>query len=147
MKQKCVLILALLAGCASKQAAITAPSVIFEQEAGPADVGFPEGPVDVKYNVQIQNNWSQPLTAVRVVVQSLNIPGGAYTLIREFHTINAVIPPGESRVVSFWAKATGYGRTMRTGEPVSIRAVVYFDTPIGTYQSVISQDLPQQGSW
>jgi hypothetical protein len=37
--------------------------------------------------------------------------------------------------------------TMRTGEPVSIRAVVYFDTPAGTYQKVVGQELPQNAAW
>ena len=31
----------------------------------------------------------------------------------------------------------------REAEPVSMRAVVHFDTPAGTYQSVIMRELPQ----
>ena len=147
MKQEFVLIFALLTACASGGPAIIAPNIIFEQENGPADVNYPNGPIDVKFNMQIENKWTEPITAVRVAMQTLNAPGGAYTLNREFYEISAVIPPGETRIVTFWAKGMSYGRSMRTGEPVSIRAVVYFNTPAGTYQKVVGQELAQNAAW
>lgn len=142
-----VALLFLAAACASQSqkngAKITDPVIEVEQEVGPYELNYPVGQIEFKYNFQITNRWSQPMTAVRVNVATLNPSGGAYQLRRDFYNVRETIPPGESRVVTFWAKGYSYGRGPRETEPVTMRAIVYFDTPAGTYQKVLMAELPQ----
>ena len=140
------LVLALAAaGCTTtgQKVNITEPDIDVAQEVGPQELNYPEGPMELKYDFRITNHWNQPMTVIRVDVQTLNPAGAAYSLRHDFYTVRATIPPGESGDVSFWAKGYGYGRGPRDAEPVTLRAVVYFETPAGTYQKVLMRELQQ----
>src|SRR5438067_3604675 len=130
-----LLVTAVFASCAtSKQPAVSKPkipepSVGIEQAVGPADLGYPYGPIEIKYNLAVQNNASETITLVRVNIQSINPSGGAYSLRRDFYNFKQPIPSNSIGVVSFWAKAFSWGRGPREAEPVSVRGVAYFESP------------------
>lgn len=125
---------------------IADPAIEVEQEVGPAELNYPEGPIELKYDLQITNNWTQPMTVVRVNVATINPAGASYQLRRDFYNVRATIPPGDTRVVPFWAKGYSFGRGPRDTEPISLRLIVYFETPEGNYQKVMMTEL-QQGSY
>ena len=147
MKRLLLLSLLTLIACASgnnkRTAQIPEPEISIVQESGPAELNFPTGPFDVKYTLEIHDKWTQPLTLTRINIMTLNMPGGPYSVPRRFYNLQATIPPNETRNVTFWVHAIGYGRGMRETEPVSVRAIVYFDTPVGPTQKVFVAELPQ----
>jgi len=133
-----------VAACASSaNPKIPEPGVGIEQVVGPADLNYPYGPIEVKYNLGIQNNAPFPITLIRIDVATTNPAGGAYALRRDFYNFKETIPANSTRVIPFWAKAFSFGRGMRNTEPVTLRAIVYFNTPQGAYQKVFIRELSQ----
>ena len=137
-----------LVGCATSKstqprAKIPEPGIGIEQVVGPRELGFPYGPIEVKYNLAVQNNAAIPMTLVRIDIQSEGVAGGAYTLRRYSYPFHQEIPPNSVGVVTFWAKAMAWGQSMRETEPVTVRGVAHFNTPSGATQKVFIRDLSQ----
>ena len=144
-----LLILSISASCAtSKQpkAHVPDPGIGIEQVVGPAEVGYPYGPIEVKYNFAVQNNASEPITLIRIDIQSVNPSGGAYSLRREFHNVRQTIPPNSIGIVSFWTRAMSWGRGPRETEPVTVRGVAYFEAPSGVFQKLFIREISQYGN-
>jgi len=141
----------LLASCASSKSTsssspkIADPGIGIEQVVGPADLGYPYGPIDVKYNLAVQNNAAIPITLTRVDLRSdAGASGsGSYTLRRDFYNFKQEIPPNSIGVVTFWAHAYAFGHNLRETEPVTVRGVAYFSTPNGPTQKVFIRELSQ----
>lgn len=148
MKHLAVLAAILLAACSSTpqgpKANIAAPDVDIDQTFGPSDVGYPDGPIDVKYVLSIRNNATVPITLVRVNLHTVNPPGGAYTLTPPLeHPFKVEIPPSGEKSVEMWAHARSYGVSMRDREPVTLKGIAYFNTPQGYYNQILNQELQQ----
>ena len=141
----------LLAACSSSapqqsrsKAKIPAPEIGIEQESGPADQGYPYGAFEVQYRVEIANRADIPVTLKRITVQTVNPAGGAYTLRSPFdYYFNRTIAPRTTETVEFWAKAYGYGRSMRDSEPVTLKGVAYFQTADGYVNQVFIRERGQ----
>ena len=85
MKRALVVLSILFASCAtpkSTRPAIPDPGIGIEQVVGPRELGYPYGPIEVKYNFAVQNNASIPMTLTSIDIQSEGVAGGAYTLRR-----------------------------------------------------------------
>ena len=121
------------------------PPIEIEQLVGPAELNYPYGPIEVQYQLTIQNPTPQPITLTRVSVATLSSQGAAYTLRRDFYNVKKTIAPNATDAVTFWAKAFSYGRSMRDTEPITFRAIVYFDSPEGNFQKILVRELPQYG--
>ena len=140
--------LLLAAACASSKAQDgkpAKPDVAIEvaQIVGPAQLNYPYGPMEVQYEFLIQNPSAQPITLIRIDVGTLNTAGGPYTLRRDFYNVHKTIPANSTDSVTFWAKAFGYGRGMRENEPITLRAIAYFQSPSGTFQKIFIRELSQ----
>src|SRR5437588_11842028 len=119
-----ILLLAVACSSANPQPGKTAkpdPPIEIEQIVGPAELNYPYGPIEVQYQVVVQNPTSQPITLTRVAVATLNSQGAAYTLRRDFYNVRKTIAPNATDAVTFWAKAFSYGRSMRDTEPITRR--------------------------
>jgi len=145
------LALILLAACSSSappsggpKADIPDPQIGIAQLYGPSDAGFPYGNFEVKYEVQVQNRADVPLTLKRITIATSNPEGGAYSLVapRDYY-FNKIIPAKSGEKVEFWARAYGYGRSMRDTEPVTVKGVVNFQSPSGYVNKVFFQELNQ----
>ena len=152
MRRGLLLLSILFAACATSksstsqpQAKIPEPAIGLEQVVGPRELGYPYGQIEIKYNFAVQNNAKFPITLTRVDLQPTGVAGGPYTLRRDFYNFHQEIPPGSVGVVTFWAKAQGWGRGLRENEPVTVRGVAYFDTPEGKTQTVFINTLSQYG--
>jgi len=142
--KRVAILLVLFAACATTtKSNLPEPGIGIEQVVGPADLGYPYGPIEVKYNLAVQNNATIPITLTRVDIRSDDPAGGAYSLRRNFYNFHQVIPPNSVGVVTFWARAMSWGRGMRDTEPVTVRGVAYFQTPTGTTQKVFIRELSQ----
>ncbi len=117
------------------------PPIDIEQLVGPAELSYPYGPIEVQYQLVIQNPTSQPITLIRVDVSTIS--GGAYNLRRGFYNVRKTIAPNATDGVTFWAKAFSYGRNIRDTEPITIRTITYFESPVGNFQKIFMRELQQ----
>lgn len=99
--------------------------------------------MEVKLELRVGNRASVPITLRRVEIQTVNPQGGAYTLDRAAYYFKLAIQPAEAGVAPFWARAVGYGRSMRDTEPVTIRGVIDYETPGGHYNQIFVRELSQ----
>ena len=131
--------LVLFAACSSSapqgsKAKLPAPQFTIQQIFGPAEANYPYGPYEVQYRVEIANRADVALRLEKMTIVTVNPEGGAYTLTPPHdYYFKKEIPSQSSDAVEFWAKAYGYGRSMRDTEPVTIRGVAYFRTLAGDY--------------
>lgn len=131
---------------ATKQkATIPQPDFEIRQLVGPAELNYEEGPIEVKYRLEIGDRADVPITLSRLEIVTVNPQGGAYTLDRSHRAyyFKKTINPHEHAAVDFWAKAYGYGRSSRENEPVTVRGTLYFETPNGYYNQVFVQEISQ----
>jgi len=136
----------LIAACVTQKTSnITEPEIDVAQVVGPAELNYPVGPIEVQYDFRIANQWTKPMTVTRIEMSTVNsaAAAGAYALRHDFYNVNQHIAPGDSREGTFWAHAYSFGHRMREGEPVTVRAIVHFDTSDGPYQKVLIRNIPQ----
>ena len=149
MRRALLLLSILFASCATsksgqpKAPALPEPGIGIEQVVGPAELGYPYGPIEVKYNIAVQNNASITMTLTRIDLQTEGPAGGAYSLRRDSYNFHQDIPPNSVGVVTFWAKAMSWGRGMRETEPVTVRGIAHFSTANGFTQKVFIRELSQ----
>jgi hypothetical protein len=139
-----LIVAACSSGSQGPQANVAQPDLTFEQTFGPGDVGYPDAPIDVKYQVHIVNKSTVPITLKRINLHTVNPPGGAYTLTQPLvHPFQVTIPPSGETTVELWAHARSYGVSMRDREPVTLKGLAYFDTPQGYINTPVNQELQQ----
>jgi hypothetical protein len=139
-----VVALVALIGCASSHGPDTRikPEIRIEQVVGPADLGYPGGSIDVQYEIQITNHSQEPMTLRRVDVRSVG--GGAYLLRPYTYHFNEKVTPGNFVAVRFWAHAYQAGAFGRgSTEPVTLRAILHFDSDSGPFQQILLKELTQ----
>src|SRR5262245_29031974 len=141
-------LLLVFAACASSpsgpKANVPEPEFAIVQAVGPADAGYPYGRFEVKYRFDIANHANVPLTLKRITISTVNPEGGAYVLVPPHdYYFNKTIGAKATDAVEFWAKAYGYGPSPRDTEPVTIKGVVYFDSPSGYVNQVFIRELLQ----
>ena len=128
----------------SAKASLPDPGFDMEQTFGPGDVGYPDGPIDVRYAIRITNTAAVPITLKRINLHTVNPPGGAYTLTQPLvHPFEVTIPPNGEKVVELNAHARSYGVSMRDREPVTVKGIAYYETAQGYINQVINQEIQQ----
>ena len=145
--QRAVIALALLAAACSsgggQNAQIIPPELELVELVGPSDIGFPETRTEIQYEMRVANRSSEPITLRRIEISSVG--SGAYALRRDRFPFHERIEPDGFSSVTFWAKA--WTRSSLSGfvstEPVTVRAIVYFETPVGPFQRIITRELSQ----
>ncbi|HKR66280.1 MAG TPA: hypothetical protein VJZ00_21305 [Thermoanaerobaculia bacterium] len=132
-----------LAACAhhGAKAPVTLPEVTVVQTSGVSiaarDV---TGPIPVRYAVRVRNQADQPITLKRIQAQSIG--AGAYTLPSTSRPFNAVIEPAGQQDVQFWASAVvEYNTITGANGPVTLRLILNFDSPLGSFQDVVVQEV------
>jgi hypothetical protein len=151
MKQKAVPFLAVMlllaAACSSSSGGTTAkiipPTLDIFQVVGPSELGFPEGPMELKYEFRITNNSSEPITLQKVQLSTSNPIGGAYRITRRDYFMKTTIAPNTTASTDVWVRAYGFGRSMREAEPVTLKGVASFSTPVGSHSQFFIKELGQ----
>jgi hypothetical protein len=106
----------------------------------------PPGPFDVQLGIEVQNLTNEPITVKRV--EMTEIGPGAYVLRsganRPF-LFNTIVAPGTAETVTFWvhAYAIGVRGSSSEGEPVTLRATIYFDAKSGGFHEITQQIIDQ----
>src|ERR1041385_5975166 len=102
-------LLLLVAACSSSSSQkASVADIAIDQTAGPAELGYPAAPMDVKYEIHITNRLNVPITLKRITFRTANPPGGAYTLVPREYTFNIPLAPAQETVVEQWLHAMGY---------------------------------------
>jgi len=137
---------ALLACSSGSNAKIIHPVLQFVQLSGPAEQNYRPGDIEVQYGIRIANRSSEPITLRRIELRSVGV-GGPYVLRAQSYYFERVIQPEQFEDVTFWAKAVAGGDGMATDAraPVTVRAVVFFQSPAGGFRNVLTQMLDQTG--
>ncbi len=125
------------------RAQIIQPTLDVRQVVGPPELGYPEGPIEVKLEFIIKNNSSEPLTMRRVTVSTVNPLGGAYSLRPRDYFMNKTIASNTTEAVEVWARGYGWGRGAREAEPVTLKGIAYFDSPVGYITQPFMRELGQ----
>lgn len=147
MKQTAVLTLFLAAACSSfsngPRATLIEPNIEVRQLVGPAQLGYPEGPIEVQYQFIVQNNSSEPLTLRRMKLSTSNPMGGAYSIRPRDYSMNRTIAPNTVGTIDLWVRAYGWGQGMREAEPVTLKGTAYFETPVGYLNKFFIKEIGQ----
>ena len=138
-------LLVVIAGCAGSNAPVTRPVIEMFQLHGPSDLAYTRGQntMEAYFGFRIQNNAAETITLRRIDLQSVG--EGGYTLRREDQPFNNSIPAGGTAEATMRARA--YYPVTRSGtaskEPVTVRAVVYFETSRGKFQQIVMRNIEQ----
>lgn len=136
----------LLAACASANKSTkqkVEPDVSLVQLVGPSEQAYPTGDIEVKLGFEIVNRADDPITFKRLEITTMG-GGGAYIIRPQNWPYSIVIPPKKEASVERWVKATAAGTSSRLqNAPVTIRAVLLFDTPAGAIQKVVVSNIGQ----
>jgi len=132
-----------LAACASSssRAPVPEPEIQLEQlsTVAPAAV-HNSGAITLQYRVTIHNVADTTLTLRHVDLNSIG--SGAYDLAPTSRAFTLQIPPGHTESVQFWTSGSiGDPTILGANGPVTIRVVAGFDSPAGSFQSVVTQQV------
>lgn len=145
---KCVaipLLLFLTACGSSSDVDRSRAEVEFAQVYGPGDLGLVRGAntMNIEYAVRIGNRSAEPITLRRISVSSVGT--GSYRLRPEEQVYDETIAPDAAGIVKLSAR--GYFVGTSTGEasrePVTLRAILYFDAPAGSFRRIVTQNIGQ----
>ena len=140
-----VALVLLLAACASGRQNVTIlePLVSLVQLVGPSEQSYPRGQYEVKFGIDIINKSSEPITLRRLEIRTIG-GGGAYIIRPQDWPYNTVIPGNKEASLERWVKAIGSGSGAQLqAAPVTVRMVVFFDTPGGAIQKVVISNIGQ----
>ena len=131
--------------CASgSKVNVIRPEVELVQLVGPGDVAMGAGPMQLQFGIRVANRASEPITLKRVELSSVGT--GAYILRREFHPFDKVVRPEQYEDVTFWQRGYVFGRRFDPSkEPVTVRAILYFESPDGAFTQIVQRNLDQWG--
>ena len=142
--KRAVLILLLLAGCASVQDDPNAPNVVLHvaQFESQPDAYLFGGSVNVRLAVSAANRTTDPVTLSRIEIRTVG--SGAYTIRPTSTPLNIKLAPGQEATVpiSLWGFSRGGYASAR--EPVTLRATAFMTGPTGAFVRLFTEYIPQQ---
>ncbi len=142
-----------LIGCAS--ASLSEPQIHIHQLSNVSEAArHITGGISVQYRVEITNRANQPITINVEITNRANQPitikridlvslgTGAYTLRPSSNPFDARLNPGDATALELWAPAYIDDPTIvGANGPVSLRITVQYETPAGTSQSIVVQQV------
>jgi hypothetical protein len=132
----------LFVACASSQQSSGPPvTVQLTQLGGSSNIFYFPGPVNVQFQVAVNNPTNQEVTLRRLDLRTEG--SGAYALRTSGTPMNVKIAPKSSATftVSAWGQARG-GYIAST-EPVSLFATAYLDGPGGAFVKLVHENAWQ----
>ena len=142
MRVSAILLLLTLTGCSSGAGSAQTPAVSLQiEQRNQSEVLHFAGPISLQYDVLVSNSSDQPLTLRRIELRTIG--SGAYSLRNESTPMNLAIPPGGevSKTISAWGYARG--GNLAAEEPVTLRAIAYFEAPSGSFVRMVSEVITQ----
>lgn len=136
-----MLLVVTTAGCSSGRQDQTPAVSLHIEQISQNDVLHFAGPINLQYQVLVDNTSDQPLTLRRIELRTLG--PGAYSLRNESTPVNLAIPPGASvsRTITAWGYARGGNLAVQ--EPVTLRATAFFEGPTGSFVRMVNENITQ----
>jgi hypothetical protein len=116
-------------------------SLNLTQVSGFSDTFYFRGPVNVRYQLTINNPTDETIRMRRIDLQTVG--RGAYSLRTGATTIEATVPAHGSVTIPLSAWGRAPGGYFRSNEPVTLRGLAYFDSPHGTFLKQFNEFLTQ----
>ncbi len=143
--RRAVLILLLLAGCASGAPDDpNAPKITLHLEqyqSAPNAYTF-NGPVNVQFALSVANTTNEPVKLNRIEIRTIG--SGAYTIRPTSTNINVDVAPGQARTLPLAIWGYSRGGQLASTEPVTVRATAYFTGPSGAFVRLFSEYFTPQ---
>ena len=117
------------------------PEILISQTSEmPAAARHVQGAIPIQYAMRVANRSAETITLKRVTVQSMGM--GAYRIDATGRPFDTLIQPDEYQIVEFWVPANVVDNTiMGANGPVTLRATLYFDSPVGQFQEVVIRQV------
>jgi hypothetical protein len=145
MRRGLAAVLLLLAACAAQQlgrkSRVAQPEIVIEQLSSVAPAARNvTGGISVHYRIRVRNVANEPVTLKRVDLGTIGI--GSYNLGPLSRPFDVKIKSGSESLVEVWAPAQITDPSIAGANgPVTLRAVVLFDSPAGQLQTVVTQQV------
>ena len=119
---------------------VALPELQIQQlSANPPEAQHITGGLQVEYALAVQNKASDPITLKQVSIVSLGT--GAYN-VSTSQGFKTVIQPAQTETVQFWAAANvPMDTVVGVNGPVTLRVTAQFDSPKGSFQEVVVQQV------
>ncbi|HUO84294.1 MAG TPA: hypothetical protein VM534_04185 [Thermoanaerobaculia bacterium] len=131
-------------GCASSGPSLIEPEIAIVQLPGSEFQIQMGGPVSVGYRMLIRNVSGEPITFLRLELQTMG--GGPYVIRHPPVHFREAIAPGQERVVTFMVNAYSSGGRVAATEPVVLRGLAQFEGPDGVFRTVFTRRISQSGA-
>jgi hypothetical protein len=117
------------------------PEILISQTSEmPAAARHMQGAIPIQYAMRVANRSAETITLKRVTVQSMGM--GAYRIDATGRPFDTLIQPDEYQIVEFWVPANVVDNTiMGANGPVTLRATLQFDSPVGQFQEIVVQQV------
>lgn len=134
-----------LAACSAQQlgrkSPVTEPEIVIEQlsSVAPAARNL-SGPITLHYRVHVRNVANETVTLKRVDLTSVGY--GSYNVGPFSRAFDVAIKPGGESNVELWAPGSIADPSVTGANgPVTLRAIVLFDSASGQVQTVVTQQV------
>ncbi len=104
-------------------------NITMQQLTSSGDMFYFRGPINIQYQLAIENPTNQPLTLKRLELSSLG--PGSYSIHTGSTPISRTISPHGTTTLNLSAWGRSTGGYLRSEEPVTLRGVAYFSDPTG----------------
>src|SRR5688500_16178724 len=146
MRNIAPLLLLALCACAASDPTRIKPQIEIFELYGPADLQYSRGQntMDAEFGFRITNRSPEQITLKRIDLASAGT-SGAYLIRREDRAFTADIPSESYGDIRMKARVFFQNRADGTpsSEPVTIRAVLYFDSATGPFREIVIKNLGQ----
>ena len=143
MRIRIILLVLLAAACASTPQESGPPvTVQLTQLNGSSNVFYFPGPVNIQYQVAVNNPTDQAVTLRRLDLRTEGF--GAYALRTSGSPMNVKVAPKSTATFTVSAWGQSRGGYLASTEPVSLYATAYFDAPGGTFVKLVHGNVWQQ---
>jgi hypothetical protein len=137
-----------LAACASSGGDSNKKVEVQIQQLNVTTSTQPVGPFQVQYGIAVKNLTTEPITIKRVSIRQIG--SGSYSLSPlnppSFNFAKVIAPGATDGVsVSMHAYLLVPASDMLRSEPVTVRAVVDFDSPSGVFHKMVNRLMSQYG--
>lgn len=95
--------------------------------------------VPIYFEVDVTNQSSESITIDRLQLGSTS--GGSFDIVSRDEFFNTEVPPGETRTVTVSASARVYSVRTSQVEPITLRAIVHFESLAGRFRRIVIQQL------
>jgi hypothetical protein len=103
------------------------------------DMFYFRGPIALRYQVQLDNPSSEPVTLKRLDLRSAGF--GAYRLRADSTAMSIKVPPNSSTKFNITAWGYARGGYMSSGEPVTLQGTAHFDGQSGSFVRLFQENI------